>query len=244
MEIFIFSDSHSNFTNLDLNFILQFDRVIFAGDLFGYFILQPDVLDYFLKEDIDYILGNHDLYLLRSLNEKLFNKNFSIHQAMMLPDDKYQDKYGTLKETVEIISSYNLNKLYNSNLTKRLEIDGLSIYVCHGSPINPFNEYLYPDSDKFDYIFNQYAFDILICGHTHIPFIKKKENRYIINPGSCTLPRRGLNPSFMTINTNPFNIRLHELDQKVLYSKITRSKIKLIENEDDANPIFQGTPGG
>ena len=244
MEIFIFSDSHSNFTNLDLNYIRQFDRVIFAGDLLGYLILQHDVLDFFLEGDIDYILGNHDLYYLRFLNERLFEKNFSSHHSLMLPTDMYQERYGALKETVEIISPYKLDQLYSSNMMKRLVIDGLSIYVCHGSPMNPFNEYIYPDSNKLDYIFSQYDFDILICGHTHIPFIKKKENRYIINPGSCTLPRRGLNPSFMTINTNPFNIRLHELDQKIRYSKITRSKIKLIDNEDDADPIFQGTPGG
>jgi putative phosphoesterase len=229
VEIFIFSDLHANITNLDLNNIRQFDRVIFAGDLLGYFILQPDVLDFFLKEEIDYILGNHDLYFLRSLNERLFEKNFSGYHAMMLPDDEYQERYGALEETAEIISSYDLDQLYNSYLSKRLELDGLSIYVYHGSPMNPFNEYVYPDSNKFDYIFDQYDFDILICGHTHIPFIKKKDNRYIINPGSCTLPRRGLNPSFMTINTNPFNIRLHELDQKIRYTKVTRNRIKLIE---------------
>ncbi|MHA2101601.1 MAG: metallophosphoesterase family protein [Candidatus Kariarchaeaceae archaeon] len=229
MEIFIFSDLHSNITNLDLDYIHQFDSVIFAGDLLGYLILQPDVLDFFLEENIHYILGNHDLYFLRSLNERLFEKNFSSYRAMMIPDDEYEQKYGTLKETLEIISSYKLNQLYESSLTKRIEIDRLSIYVCHGSPINPFSEYLYPDSNNFDYIFNQYDFDILICGHTHIPFIKNKENRYIINPGSCTLPRRGLNPSFMTIKTNPLNIRLHELDQKIRYLKVTRRKIKLIE---------------
>lgn len=232
MEIFIFSDLHSNLTNLDLNYMRRFDRVIFAGDLLGYLILTPDVLDFFLENDIDFILGNHDLYFLRALNKKLFEKNFPNHQDIMIPGDKYQEKYGTLNETVEIISSYQFNQLYDSHLTKRLEIDGLSIYVCHGSPMNPFMEYLYPDSNKFDYIFDQYNFDVLICGHTHYPFIKEKENRFIINPGSCTLPRGGLNPSFMTITTNPFNIRLHEIDQNIRYSKVTKSKIKLIEDED------------
>jgi len=93
MEIFIFSDSHSNFTNLDLNYIRQFDRVIFAGDLLGYLILQRDVLDFFLEEDIDFILGNHDLYFLRFLNERLFEKNFSSHHTLMLPTDMYQERY-------------------------------------------------------------------------------------------------------------------------------------------------------
>jgi predicted phosphodiesterase len=229
MEIFIFSDSHSNLTNLDFNHIRLFDRIIFAGDMFGYLALQHGVLDFFLEDNMDFILGNHDLYFLRFINEKLFEKNFASHHIMMLPADQYQERYGALKESVGIISRYKLDQLYGSNLMKRLVIDGMSIFVCHGSPMNPFNEYLYPDSDKFDHIFTHYDFDVLICGHTHIPFIKQQDNRYIVNPGSCTLPRNGHNPSYMTISTDPFDIRLHELDQKLRYTRVTKNKIKLLE---------------
>jgi putative phosphoesterase len=233
VEIFIFSDLHSNPDNLDLDYIRKFNKVIFAGDLFGYLILQTEILDFFSEENIDYILGNHDLYFLRTVNESLFDRFFSNYQAMMLQDDEYQERYGTLTETAEILASYDLDQFYNAHLTKRLQIDGLSMLVCHGSPMIPFNEYLYPDSNKFDYIFDQYDFDILVLGHTHIPFIKNQGNRYIINPGSCTLPRRGLNPSFITVRTKPFDIRLHALEQKIRYAKVTRNKIKLIENDED-----------
>jgi putative phosphoesterase len=229
VEIIIFSDLHSNPRNLDLDYIRRFDRVIFAGDFLGYLIFQPEILEIFSWENIDYILGNHDLYFLRAYDEYSFEKVFSDYQTIMIPGEEYQERYGTLHETTEILTSYDLDPFYDAHLTKKFELDGLSILACHGSPMIPFNEYLYPDSNKFDFIFKEYKFDILICGHTHIPFIKNQENRYIINPGSCTLPRGGHNPSYMTINTKPFNIRLHEIDQKLQYKKVTRNKIKLIQ---------------
>ena len=38
---------------------------------------------------------------------------------------------------------------------------------------------------------------ILIYGHFHIPFIKKIETNYYINPGSISLPRDGYKPSYL-----------------------------------------------
>ena len=52
-------------------------------------------------------------------------------------------------------------------------------------------EYIYPDTP--DYIFEEFfrmaKKQIIAMGHTHIPFVKKFDNKLILNPGSVGQPR-------------------------------------------------------
>ncbi len=51
--------------------------------------------------------------------------------------------------------------------------------------------------------------DIVICGHTHKPMIKKVNNIYVINPGSLTYPRQiGRKPTYIIMNIN----QEHDID--------------------------------
>lgn len=230
MRILVFSDIHSKTDNISS--IVEknsFDNIIFAGDIFGYFIGSNSVINFVLKNKIEFILGNHDLYFLRRLNVNHFKKKFSEYENLMLSDFEYKDRYGAIDETLINIKYEDVHTFYNSKLLKTLNIDSLQILICHGSPFNPFNEYLYPDSDKFNNIFATFKFDILICGHTHKQFIFKKGERYIINPGSCTLPRGENKPSYIIIETNPVKITLFESQQNIQYIIESKSKVKLIE---------------
>ena len=40
---------------------------------------------------------------------------------------------------------------------------------------------------------------ILIYGHFHVPFIKKIETNYYMNPGSISLPKEGNEPSYLIV---------------------------------------------
>lgn len=41
--------------------------------------------------------------------------------------------------------------------------------------------------------------DLILFGHTHVAEFTNYKNRFFINPGSCSLPRRSLPPSFALI---------------------------------------------
>jgi|ERR1035437_4183550 putative phosphoesterase len=229
MRILIFSDIHSNADNI-LSVIKNntFDKILFAGDIFGYFIGSPKIVDFFLNNNIEFILGNHDLYFLRKLNNELFRKYLGKYEKLMISHIDYQKKYGAIEETIINIMNEDVLKFYTSDLIKNMQLDMLKFIICHGSPYNPFDEYLYPDSDKFDRIFTDFDFDILICGHTHKQFVIKRGERYILNPGSCTLPRGNNKPSYLIINTNPIEISVIENRQKINYILESKSKVKLI----------------
>ncbi|NMA94531.1 MAG: phosphodiesterase [Clostridiales bacterium] len=66
--------------------------------------------------------------------------------------------------------------------------------------------------------------DVLIYGHTHIPVAKRKDDIYILNPGSITFPKAGNPNSYGILENNMFTIK--DLDGKAL---------KDIELERDLN---------
>ena len=111
MRILIFSDIHSKADNI-LSVVKNnsFDKILFAGDIFGYFIGSPTIVDLFLNNDIEFILGNHDLYFLRRLNPELFKKQFDKYEKLMTSDIDYQNKYVAIEETVINIINENVLK--------------------------------------------------------------------------------------------------------------------------------------
>jgi putative phosphoesterase len=230
MQILVFSDLHSNSKNiLDIINQERYDRLIFAGDIFGYFPFDKEILDFIKKQNIDFILGNHDIYFLKELYPELFYKRFTELNKCMLSSNVYDSKYGILMETLKTQPKLDLKIFDKANLCKRVLLDGIDILICHGSPRNPFNEYIYPDYEYFDLIYEEYVFDILILGHTHKQFVNEKNGRFIINPGSCALPRGSCKPSYAIVETNPIKIIILELDQQIGFRKISSNKVELTD---------------
>jgi predicted phosphodiesterase len=70
-------------------------------------------------------------------------------------------------------------------------LGALRILLVHGSP-RKINEYLYEDRpDKsFERILDDVNVDVLVCGHTHLPYHKiLPSGRHIINAGSVGKPK-------------------------------------------------------
>lgn len=59
--------------------------------------------------------------------------------------------------------------------------------------------------------------DILLVGHTHINFIKEKNDVIIANPGSLSLPKNDTKNSYMLIEDN--KISIYSLEKTKLYEK-------------------------
>lgn len=66
-----------------------------------------------------------------------------------------------------------------------LKVKQYTIFITHGHRYGVNRDYaaLYETGKK-------YGADIVMCGHTHIPHIEKREGIWIINPGSLSLPRQ------------------------------------------------------
>ncbi len=66
------------------------------------------------------------------------------------------------------------------------EIGGLSIHVSHGHELGR------PTPER---LLARYPQDVLVYGHTHLPFLLRREGRLVVNPGAAGQRRFDLEPS-------------------------------------------------
>lgn len=75
-----------------------------------------------------------------------------------------------------------------------LSIDGMTLFATHG---HLFEREGLPLGDAH-----------YVQGHTHVPVCKKGENgRYILNPGSVSLPKEGHAPTYMIFEQGKFMLK-------------------------------------
>ena len=82
------------------------------------------------------------------------------------------------------------NKKYLSNLPKEatLTFNNKTIKLVHGST-RLINEYLKENSEEAKEVMSELDEDILVCGHTHIPYAKYYGEKLLINAGSVGKPK-------------------------------------------------------
>jgi len=85
-----------------------------------------------------------------------------------------------------------LNEITNAKELDVIKTINNDIYITHG--------HIYNDSN-----WNKVN-SILIFGHLHIPFIKKIESNYYINPGSISIPRGSNNATYLVYDEEKFTI--------------------------------------
>lgn len=67
---------------------------------------------------------------------------------------------------------------------KIVEVSDKKFFITHGH-----NYGVSYGSDRLFYLAKQCGYDVVMYGHTHVPFIEKQEGVWIINPGSISRPR-------------------------------------------------------
>ena len=71
--------------------------------------------------------------------------------------------------------------------------EGFRFFVCHGSPRDLIDEYVYPPPETRRELLKEYICiaktDVLVMGHTHVPFVEELPEGYVVNPGSVGQPR-------------------------------------------------------
>jgi putative phosphoesterase len=76
-------------------------------------------------------------------------------------------------------------------LTKRLVVDGMRLYLVHGTPRDPLDEYLMPDPEAWARRLQGIEADVVCVGHTHQQYQLRVGETLVVNPGSVGLPRDG-----------------------------------------------------
>lgn len=182
MKIAILSDIHGN--NFALKSVLKeidkekVDKILILGDFVGYYYNIDFVLDLLDSYDKEIIKGNHEILMEKSIKSN--KKSLDI-----------QNKYGSgIEISKKKLRRKQIDNLINLPEKKQIEIDGLKIFICHGSPWD-VSEYIYPDSSevkKRKCLENDS--DFVFIGHSHYPFIYESDNKTLINVGSVGQNRK------------------------------------------------------
>jgi putative phosphoesterase len=186
MKFAVIGDIHSNIYALEnvLKDIENYkvDFIVSTGDLVGYLPFPNEVIQLIREDKILAIQGNHDRHIAS------FQK-ITDAEIDSMSDEMIQSSASAIFTSWRITDE---NRNYLKNLPDKITFscNGFKILVVHGSP-RKIDEYLYEEKEIISEIAETVAEDVIICGHTHIPYFTKIDNKYFINAGSVGKPKHG-----------------------------------------------------
>jgi putative phosphoesterase len=197
MKIAVLADIHANLPALESVLAEAGDMPKFCcGDLVGYNPFPNEVIGLAAEKNIVSILGNHDHAVL-SGDTSGFNSTAKF----------------AIEWTKDELTRENLNFLKQLPMVYDNEI-----YMSHGSPKEVLEEYVYEDDPDYVFLdfFNYTKNNIIVLGHTHVPFVKRVDEKLIFNPGSAGQPRDlDCRASFAVLDTETLDVEIKRVDYDI-----------------------------
>lgn len=193
------SDVHSNY--IALKEVLEQEdkneKIIHAGDVVGYNPYPNETISIFKQYNVISIAGNHD--------KSILSGDFSNFNDLAKVAGIW---------TRNALNSENLRYLATLKSSIVLNVDNKKLVVHHGAPFDE-DYYIYEENVSDSLLEYDHA-DILLLGHTHIPYIRKFGAKMICNPGSIGQPRDGDNrAAYIIINTETMDIELKRVQYNI-----------------------------
>jgi putative phosphoesterase len=136
----------------------EVDEILLLGDAVYEYRFSNEVVGGAKRLGMRYILGNHEMVLLGPHGER----------ARSAPTvDRAALKY--LEEVPDRIE---------------VTLGGKRVLMAHGSPWEPYGEYLHPGSPTLKRCAELDDVDILLLGHTHVPMVQRIGTTLVVYPGS------------------------------------------------------------
>ncbi len=185
----IFSDIHANLPAMEVVRASiegnSFDGVYCLGDLGGYASQPNEVQTLIEAMGCPIIMGNYDENVGHNRDDCgcHYTKPFDIEMSNI-----------SFRWTRDHTSDENKAKLRELPREIRFEVEGKRILLCHGSPRST-TEYLFENrSDGFLRQFtpggtDDAGADVIVFGHTHVPFHREVDGIHFINSGSVGRPK-------------------------------------------------------
>jgi diadenosine tetraphosphatase ApaH/serine/threonine PP2A family protein phosphatase len=182
----IFGDIHGNLPALEAVFqdieTRGLTNLYCLGDLVGYGTFPDEVVNLIRQRQIPTLMGNYD--------QGVGNSSDDCGCAYKTDVDR---RRGELSIAWSNAHTSDDNKAFLRALPAHIlvQMDHLKVLLVHGSP-RKVNEYLFEDrpDDYFERIMDAAQTDVLVCGHTHLPYHKVlPSGRHVINAGSVGKPK-------------------------------------------------------
>ncbi len=182
----IFGDIHSNIHALDA-ILTDMDARNLSnryclGDLVGYGAFPNQVIKRVREQNVPVIMGNYD--------QGVGISSPDCGCAYSTEEDR---KRGDRSIAWTNIHTTDENKTYLRGLLAHttFRLGDHNVMLVHGSP-RKINEYMFEDRGEayFERIMNTIDADVLVCGHTHLPYHKVlPSGRQVVNAGSVGKPK-------------------------------------------------------
>ena len=211
MVVLIISDVHGNYHALDrVMKEVKYDAILCCGDI---------VVDYPFPQQCIRALEDSCIHICMG------NNDYNVAYGQKASDTISQ-KYARLAKdldrntelTLELINDHAKKYLRQLPRECRFVLDGISFYMNHTVPRLAVHHYLdknTPRSELAEY-YQEIQADVIITGHTHIPYVKNFGNKILVNPGSVGQSRDGdPRASFATFDTTARRLELGRLDYDV-----------------------------
>lgn len=185
MRIAVLSDVHSNFAALSAVVADAESRSpdwwIFLGDY-----ITDCPYPHRTVEFLQNFSESHPCVFIRGNRE-----DYIISQRTSPQPWVYGSKSGALLYTFENVTDSDLDWLSGMPISRRVELPGAEPFmICHGSPDS--TNYLFHtdtrEAEKMISRLGEYNCRLLLCGHSHIPFIFRRDGRMLVNPGALGMP--------------------------------------------------------
>lgn len=171
-------------------------KILFFSDIHGIKKNLSKLKKIIDKEKFDKIIVLGDLYNKDFHNKKGMFDNEEVYNFLTKYKEKLIITKGNCDSNIEI-GNCKVYKDYTS-----ICVDNICFYLTHG------NEYNYYNSSQFD------QKGILIYGHDHIPYIRKKDDMIYICVGSISLPRNDFGATYMIYENKKFTI--YNIDYEII----------------------------
>lgn len=169
------------------------DAILCAGDIVGYGAYPSECCSEAQQMQVHAVLGNHDL-------------------AALTDDVSSMNPYAAAaaRWTATRLSKEARTYLVSLRTEKTLQYGDLTIAMFHGSP-RSVEEYVYEELVT-ESLLKASDCEVLILGHTHVPFVKRFKKGLVINPGSVGQPRDGdPRASFAVLDTASMTCAIHRV---------------------------------
>jgi predicted phosphodiesterase len=184
--ITIFGDIHANLPALEAVWQDMEQRELpnrfCLGDLVGYGTFPNEVVVFIQAQQVPTLMGNYDQGVGHSSDDCGCAYRDAVSKALGERSIAWSNAE-TSPENKEFLRSL--------PFSIPLQLGQKRVLLVHGSP-RKVNEYLYADrpDSSFERVLDAAGADILVCGHTHLPYHKVlPSGRHVINAGSVGKPK-------------------------------------------------------
>jgi protein phosphatase len=177
VKILIISDLHGNAEALNA-LTESYDELWVLGDLVTYGPDPGEIVRRMRQRATVIVRGNHDHAVGHDVDPRCSPPFRAMAEA-------------TRQLALATLTDADKHFLRELPLTASIARDGQRFFLCHATPSDPLFAYCPPDSASWVDEAVSVDADVILVGHTHLPFVRRIGTRTIVNPGSLGQPKDG-----------------------------------------------------